>query len=405
LEIQEASKIDLTGINQHGFKKGKSTTTLSKELQSLIARALDEDQIGLVASLDLSSAFDVVNVNLLLKRLKIMGLPSDVIKLISVWLRDRSFYVSVDGSNSITYDSLLGTVQGSILGPVLYAIYVSPLSDIEFLLTFADDNYIPRFDSSIMKLKTEMQVSLLRITKWLRDSGLSVNKNKTELCLFSRQQMIPVGIILEDAMIMSKSEMNVLGIQFDSGLKWSSQVANAIQKSQKALNPIKIIRKHFNTSELLKIVTSNYYSILYYNSEVWMLNNLKQNLQKDLMTAASNAIKVCLHYPNRMISYENLQKMTNRATPCMYMKYKLSLLLYKTYNMQSPLSEWIELNLNQFFTSRQTNFMSNTNNRHVIGSNALCNRFKLLNDKINLNHFNLNFNSYKIVCKKLFLTN
>jgi hypothetical protein len=252
LEIQEANNIDLTGINQHGFKKGKSTTTLSIDLQSLIARALDEDQIGLVASLDLSSAFDVVNVNLLLKRLKIMGLPSDVIKLISVWLRDRSFYVSVDGSNSITYDSLLGTVQGSILGPVLYAIYVSPLSDIEFLLTFADDDYIPRFDSSIEKLKTDMQVSLLRITKWLRDSGLSVNKNKTELCLFSRQQMIPVGIILEDAMIMSKSEMNVLGIQFDSGLKWSSQVANAIQKSQKSLNAIKIIRKHFNTSELLK---------------------------------------------------------------------------------------------------------------------------------------------------------
>ena len=252
LELQEASNIDLTGVNQHGFKKGKSTTTLSIELQSLIARALDEDQIGLVASLDLSSAFDVVNVNLLLKRLKIMGLPSDVIELISVWLRDRSFYVSVEGSNSITYDILLGTVQGSILGPVLYAIYVSPLSDIEFLLTFADDNYIPRFDSSIEKLKTEMQVSLLRITKWLRDSGLSVNKNKTELCLFSRHQMIPVGINLEDAIIMSKSEMNVLGIQFDSGLKWSSQVANAILKSQKALNAIKIIRKHFNTSHYLK---------------------------------------------------------------------------------------------------------------------------------------------------------
>ena len=131
-----------------------------------------------------------------------------------------------------------------------------------------------------------------------------------------------------------------------------------------------------------------------------MLNNLKQNLQRDLLTASSNAIKVCLHYPNRMISYENLHKMTNRATPCMFMKYKLSLLLYTTYNMQSPLSEQIELNLNQFFTSRQTNFMSNTNNRHVIGSNALCNRFNLLNDKINLNHFNLNFNSYKIVCKK-----
>jgi hypothetical protein len=135
-----------------------------------------------------------------------------------------------------------------------------------------------------------------------------------------------------------------------------------------------------------------------------MLNNLKQNLQRDLLTASSNAIKVCLHYPNRMISYINLHKMTNRANPCMYMKYKLFLLLYKTFNMQSPISEWIELNFNQFFTSRQTNFMSNANNRHAIGSNSLCNRFNHLNDLININHLNLNFKSYKIVCKKLFLT-
>ena len=94
--------------------------------------------------------------NLLLKRLRIIGLPSDVVDLIKVWLSNRSFYVNVDGENSFMYDLLLGTVQGSILGPLLYAIFVAPLSNIEPLLTFADDNYIPRFGSSIEIVVSDM---------------------------------------------------------------------------------------------------------------------------------------------------------------------------------------------------------------------------------------------------------
>jgi hypothetical protein len=77
---------------------------------------------------------------LLLKSLEILGSPDDVIKLIEVVLRNRSYYVSVDSEISLLCDLLLGTVQGSILGPVLCAIFVSPLTGLVFLLKFADDN-------------------------------------------------------------------------------------------------------------------------------------------------------------------------------------------------------------------------------------------------------------------------
>ena len=82
-----------------------------------------------MASLDLSSAFDVVNVELLLKRLKIIGIPSDIVSLISVWLENRYFFVTVGDDSSDVHHSNVGTVQGSILGPILYAIFVSPLFD------------------------------------------------------------------------------------------------------------------------------------------------------------------------------------------------------------------------------------------------------------------------------------
>jgi hypothetical protein len=111
-------------------------------------RTLDEDQYGIVASLNLSSSFDVININLLITRLKIIGLPEDIVTMTKDWLQNRSFYISVDGANLVQYDLLLGTVQGSTLGPVLYSIYILPLFDPEFLLTFVDDNYILRFNSS-----------------------------------------------------------------------------------------------------------------------------------------------------------------------------------------------------------------------------------------------------------------
>ena len=110
-------------------------------MQSIITRALEDEDFAVMASLDLSSAFDLVNVSLLLKRLKIIGLPEDIIKLIKAWLENRSFYVSINGENSLMFDVLHGTVQGSVLGPVLYAIFVSPMFDLEDMSSFADDNY------------------------------------------------------------------------------------------------------------------------------------------------------------------------------------------------------------------------------------------------------------------------
>jgi hypothetical protein len=94
----------------------------------------------LVSGLDRSSAFDVINITLQLKRLRIIGPPKDIFEVIKVWLYHRANYVRmcVDGNHSILNDLLLGIVQGSVLGPVFYAIFVSLLFDIEEIFSSAD---------------------------------------------------------------------------------------------------------------------------------------------------------------------------------------------------------------------------------------------------------------------------
>ena len=168
---------------------------------SEISRALDDDNYVLTTSIDLSSAFDLVNVDLLIKRLIKIGLPEDLIELIESWLKNRSYYVSIDGEDSILYDLLLGTVQGSILGPVLYAIFVSPLFKIADLELFADDSFITKSNESVTELIKDMEKSLEAITKWLKQSGMKVNQNKTEACLFYKHDIAPILLKVGNARI------------------------------------------------------------------------------------------------------------------------------------------------------------------------------------------------------------
>ena len=162
-------------------------------------------------------------------------------------MENRLFYVTIDGCNSYLTATNAGTVQGSILGPILYAIFVSPLFDIENMTNYADDNYIIRWNKCIEALISDMEKSLEAITKWLRDSGLEVNTDKTEVCLYHRTDNVPIQLRISDTVITTKSQMKVLGIFFDSKLQWHCQVANAINKSKQALHSIRIISKKFHT--------------------------------------------------------------------------------------------------------------------------------------------------------------
>ena len=333
-----------------------------------------------------------------------MGLPEDVISLIRVWLSDRSYYVSVEGANSIMYDLLLGTVQGSILGPVLYAIFVSPLFDLEDLFAFADDTFILRTSSNLGLVIESMEESLSVIIKWMKQSGLKINESKTEVCVFNKHLIAKPTVNVGPNIVTAKDSMNVLGVIFDMTLSWSKHVQTAVTKANRALNALKLIRKYFNTKELLQLITSNFYSVLFYNSEVWRLNNLKYSDKQLLLSTSSKALKMAIDYRDPLITNNNVHLITKRATPEMYSSYKLSLLLYKTFNYCIPLDEWSHLNFEQTFGTRQEKFHVNLNNNLRVGMNAMCNRFHFLNDKIPLDWLNKSFLAYKIECKKKILS-
>ena len=234
---------------------------------------------------------------------------------------------------------------------------------------------------------------------------MKVNEAKTCLCLFHKNDTPPITIRLNGASIISATNINVLGVIFDQKLQWSEHVSQCIKKSSKALTAIKLIRRFFSTKELIQIVTSNFYSILYYNSEIWHINSLHSNLKQKLLASSAKAIKTCLKYCSNEYSYVKLHEMCHRATPEKYLLYKHALWTFKLFN-ETPIYtlEWTYLNTNIILTSRQTTFKTSTDNLRRVGLNALANRVTVINNTIPLKWFNLCYESYKIKCKEKFVS-
>ena len=247
--------------------------------------------------------------------------------------------------------------------------------------------------------KTEM------ITKWLKDSGLVVNEEKTELCLFHKRDHPSVEVTINGKIIKSKKCINVLGVLFDSKMQWIDQVSQAITKSKKALHGIKLIRKYMTKSEIKMLITSNFYSILYYNCEIWLSRNLHARQKQQILSASACALKILNNVSDIRISYTQLHKLEKRALPMDFAKYRLAIQLFKIYNGDSMNDDWIDMNVQQNFNARSKLFHINDYSNTKIGKNIISNRLTVLNAELDLDWLNLSLIAFKLKIKEQFLMN
>jgi hypothetical protein len=227
----------------------------------------------------------------------------------------------------------------------------------------------------------------------LMTNSLKVNESKTEVCQFHRLNLPLIKGKLFGTELSSKYTMNVLGIIFDSKLQWPEQVSNAILKANHALFAIKLIKNYFTQQELCTLLTSNFYSLLYYNSEIWHIPLMNPLSKNHLLAASARALNLCNCFNTPTLSYINLHITNQRATPNQLIKYKHAILLFKLYNRSEQSSDWIDLNLMQ---SRQLTFKISSTSNFKIGNNILSNRLSCIG---------LIIDTFKINCKEKFLWN
>jgi len=404
-EIAEKTGKDFTGKEQHGFKKKSSTITAMLQIQAKISEMLENNLQVAVASIDLSAAFDLVDHNLLYMRLARAGLPGDVIDLIKVWLTDRTGYVECGSEVSEFFKITYGTVQGSVLGPVLFSIYIAPMLEKFDATAYADDSYLIRGENNITDLKESIQKSLKELYEWFKRSGMSVNLSKTELMIINpKKTKTEIKIDIDDISFTSKQSMNILGVTFDNALTWSEHINNAINKTKSLIFGLRRLRFYLTTEELLNLVSSLGFSKLYYGAPVWLSRSLHNINQKALLRASTNMIKACFRTGDlTYMSFKDIHEFTGKFTPMSYSDFSQATTLKSIFHNGRPELVWLKM---------QENFRENRRNGTIYFGNGSINPHGILNLGNRIQHTssklpshweNLSYESFKRMARKIFM--
>ena len=168
-----------------------------------------------------------------------------------------------------------------------------------------------------------------------------------------------------------------------------------------------MIKKFFTRNEMRTLLDANFYSVLYYNSMIWLTPNLKSDLKHNLLSASVCALRSCLMVDGYDVSFINLHKTHMKCTPDQIMLYQIALRLHKLVNDHSNVLSFEHVTvMDQIIcTRRQIKFQILRKFNHKIGLNTTANKFYHLNNLISLDSLNLNFVHYKKIMKIQFLKN
>ena len=153
------------------------------------------------------------------------------------------------------------------------------------------------------------------------------------------------------------------------------------------------------------LLDSYFYSILYYNAQIWLTPEISVNCKHDLLTVSSLALRTCINFPSRDVSFINLHKQCQKSTPEQFMMYQLSINAYKSINenVEVPTLELVRLLDQIIFPRRQTLLDTLRNNRFKIGMNTNANKVYHIRKQIVLEKLSWSFPRFKKHMKLQFL--
>ena len=216
--------------SQSGFRSNHSTTTTLLDVQDYILKNMDEGFVTGVIFLDLKKAFDTVNHEILINKLAKCGIKDTELDWFKSYLYNRSQAVHVNSFLSDFKCYNTGIPQGSILGPLLFIIFVNCLPDIVTCKTvmYADDTSLMCKAKNVDDLKVQLESNLKAVAKWFKANKLTLNADKTKFMVFGTNYMLDkfndITVTFEDNVIEKVDVFKYLGVKFDNNMSWSSHI-------------------------------------------------------------------------------------------------------------------------------------------------------------------------------------
>jgi len=400
---------EMDGIYQHGFKEKRSTVTAMLEVQDFISSNLDAGKIVGTYSLDLSAAFDLLRPDQFLNQMR-NSIPLNLLQTLMDFLSGCQFTVQLGKTRSAVRDLKVGCVQGSILGPHLFTLYMSNLPNIltdVHLISFADDSYISVAHKDINTVKSRLSEVMVVHDRYLSSIGMATNVSKTELIMFARKPIMdPVRICVNGTDITAKPVMKILGVLFDQNLGWTSHIEKVKQKARYVLLKMRYLRRYLDAAEMKKVITSHFFGLIYYASPVWLTEIMNSRIWSILNVLHYKALRiVCADFKRRK-SRRELDATVERARPYEWMRFinvKTAVQLTLMGANGPPITKKLRDNLYQNDRTGRISFMDTS--RLKIGRNSLQNRICCASEFTNEWLKGISDNRLRVELKKSFIKN
>ena len=263
---------------QFGFRSKHATSHALTSLTEKIRSALDKGDFSCGVFIDLQKAFDTVDHEILLKKLKHYGVRGIANNWFRSYLTKRKQFVFLSGHSSKTRNIDHGVPQGSVLGPLLFLLYINDLpNSINHSQTclFADDTSLLFSDKNLEVIENRVNIDLDLLQNWLNANKIALNATKTEAILFrnSRKQLnYDVRLVLNGQYLQFTSNVKYLGVILDEFLSWSYHQNVLATKLRKSNGIISKLRHYLPASTMISIYYALFHSHLSFASQIWGQN-------------------------------------------------------------------------------------------------------------------------------------
>ena len=326
-------------LKQSGFIPGDSTVYQLVHLYHIFSEALDKKKDIRVVFCDISKAFDRVWHTGLLSKLSKIGIDGGLYKWFENYLSDRYQRVTIGGQTSSWGQIKSGVPQGSVLGPLLFLIYINDIASVtEFseVRLFADDTILYLFVDNPVANSAALNRDLEKLSKWASDWLVKFSPTKTKAMTISWKTKLPnfPPLIMSGTPLEEVQSHKHLGLTFSKDLDWREHIENLVTKTNQTLGVINALKFKLDRNTLEKLYYAFIRSKLEYGNIVW--DDCSQeliDLLEQVQYRASKIVSGAIHRTSHDFVYNELgwETLEQRRK-----KQRLKV-FYKAVNKEAPL--------------------------------------------------------------------